>query len=261
MWEMISASVVGTSHLRLGLPCQDAHGCRVLENGAMAAVADGLGSAAKADEGARQAVDTALDTLERALHTHSPVNAQDWGGVLANAFFQARQRLEQTAEMIALPLREYGTTLLVAVVTVDGLAVGHLGDGAVVALLEDERLETISPPQRGEYANEVMPLTAPNALDLVRFSISHTPVKAIALLSDGLQNLCINAITGAPYAPFFSPFFEGISQVVDAAEASEQLAEFLASERIGLKTDDDKTLVVIGKIQSEATNPAIQNSN
>lgn len=248
MWKIIGASIIGTSHLRAGLPCQDAHGYRVWKSGVITAVADGLGSATKSDEGARLAVGTVLDLLENDLTIHSPANNEDWSEVLASAFAVARQRLEQAAETSSLPLREYGTTLLVAIVTSDRLAVGHIGDGAVVALIEEDRLETISAPQRGEYANEVAPLTAKNALDLVRFSVHSISVRAVALLSDGLQNLCINTVTGAPYAPFFSPFFNGINQVIDTTEASEQLAEFLASERICSKTDDDKTLVVTGYI-------------
>ena len=56
-WRYALASVVGTSHLASGTPCQDASTCQVLEDGSgrsvlVAFVADGAGSALYADEGA-----------------------------------------------------------------------------------------------------------------------------------------------------------------------------------------------------------------
>lgn len=251
MWQVIGASTQGTSHVRLGLPCQDAHGYSVLETYAMAAVADGLGSASKSEEGAKLAVNTVLDVLEESLTIALPTTIENWQKNFADAFAEARQSLENIAKSSSLPLRDYGTTLLVAVVTDDWLAVGHIGDGAIVALWEDDSLETVSLPQNGEYANEVTPLTAPDALKSVRFGIFPKTVKAVALFSDGLQNLSINVASGKPYAPFFAPFFDGISHAIDPEETSKQLGEFLNSERICSKTDDDKTLVVIGKIQPE----------
>jgi len=248
MWQVIGASVQGTSHIRAGIPCQDAHGYRILGSCVIAAVADGLGSAARPDEGANLVVETAVDMLIQALVSSLPLDSDSWAKIMHDVFGGARQALEQAALGNNLPLRDYGTTLVVAVVTEDWLAVGHIGDGAVVALLADNTLEMISHPQRGEYANETVPLTAPDALTLARFSIRRAPVKAVALLTDGLQNLALNLATGMPFAPFFAPFFDAISQTLDAAEASRQLAEFLNSERVCARTDDDKTMVVIGRV-------------
>ncbi len=248
MWQVIAASSRGTSHVQIGSPCQDAYGYRILENCVIATVADGLSSAKKSDEGAKLAVDTIIDVLKNALAVNHPIHSESWKQILASAFNHTRERLEQTAKITGIPLQEYDTTLLVVVITPNWLTVGHVGDGAVVALMENEILETISPPQRGEYANEVTPLTDQKALDAVRFYVRSIPVKAVALLSDGLQSLSINLATGTPYKPFFAPLFESLCQPIDTAETSLQLAEFLNSERICLKTDDDKTLLVVGKI-------------
>ena len=249
MWQIIGASVQGSSHVRSGLPCQDAHRYQIVDNCVIAVVADGLGSASQSDEGARLAVSKALTVLEQVLVVHQPNTTEDWLQILSRAFAQARQNLEQATEISGLPLREYGTTLIVAVLTPTWLAIGHIGDGAVVALLENDTLETVSVPQRGEYANEVTPLTDQNALNLAYLSARPIAVKAVAMLSDGLQNLAINIATEAPYAPFFKPFFEAICYPLDTDETSQQLAAFLDSERICAKTDDDKTLVVIGAVQ------------
>ncbi|MCX7596021.1 MAG: hypothetical protein N2235_20150, partial [Fischerella sp.] len=88
---------------------------------------------------------------------------------------------------------------------------------------------------------------APDALTLAHFSACQSSVKAVALLTDGLQNLSLNLAAGTPFRPFFAPFFDAVTKSLDSAEASRQLAEFLGSERVCARTDDDKTLIVIGK--------------
>ena len=60
-WRSAYASVVGTSHLKANLPCQDAGECRVVLSAGgcevlVACVSDGAGSAARADAGSQLAV-------------------------------------------------------------------------------------------------------------------------------------------------------------------------------------------------------------
>ncbi len=250
-WQVIAASAIGAGHLRMELPCQDAFQFQILpeRDCVIAAVADGLGSAAQAEQGAKMAVDAALQALQVGLSQQQPGTNEEWEHLLLAAFTQARQSLEDGAIAAGLPLQAFGTTLITVVVTPDTLAVGHLGDGAVVALLAPDQLMTVSPPQRGEYDNETIPLTVPEALRFVRCQAESVKAHCVALLTDGLQNLCINRATADPYAPFFAPFFEALrQQTLDTAAASSQLEQFLGSDRICERTDDDKTLVVIGKL-------------
>jgi serine/threonine protein phosphatase PrpC len=251
-WQAIGASVRGTSHVRTDLPCQDAHEYRILSDECLlAAVADGLGSASHSKEGAKIAIKAALDLLEQSLSVESISNPEEWNEILKKAFSCAAKKLQETANETGIALREYGTTLMVAVVQNDWLAIGHLGDGAVVAMLSNGEMKTISAPQRGEYANEVMPLTGQGALDSVHVTIHPSEIEALALLTDGLQNLCIQNQTSEPYMQFFTPFFDAIKKTLDIEETSKKLTEFLDSDRVCSKTDDDKTLVVVGKIQHE----------
>lgn len=252
MWQSIGASTLGTSHLKVGTPCQDAHGYRPLPQAMVAAVADGLGSAAQSHVGSALAVETALNWLEQALPnaaTH-PIDAAGWKTLLVKTFAAARQALVTQAEAHAQPLSDLATTLIVVVWTADWLAVGQLGDGAVVTYALDDTMTTAIPPQRGEFVNETFPLTQANALDLVEFCTLQEPLRAVSLLTDGLQTLSMNVATGQPYRPFFRPFFEALAAPVDTQAVSEQLRQFLASPRVCSKTDDDKTLVVISQVTS-----------
>lgn len=251
MWQVFGASEQGTSHFGTETPCQDAHGFLNKDYYLIAAVADGLGSATNSREGSSIAVDTSLKFLQNALSVSIPENEEDWKELVFQAFQTVRENLEETATNSSLALREYGTTLILVVITSEWISVGHIGDGAAVVLLEDDALETISEPMRGEYANEVMPITSNDALSHGRFLAKQIPIKAAALFSDGLQSLSLDLATGQPHERFFSPFFDVISKKIDTCEFSEKLADFLNSDRVCSRTDDDKTMVVIGKLTSD----------
>lgn len=248
-WQMIAASVPGAGHRRRGVPCQDAHRVEEVARGGMvAAVADGLGSAACAERGAQVAVDVAVTTLQATLGQAQPRTAAAWRRVLRPTFAAARTALTAMAAVEDRPLADYATTLLVAVVTKAGVAVGQVGDGAVVARLAPETLVTLSKPQRGEFANETRPLTSPEALAAVAYSWRPGPVQALALFTDGVQALCLDAADYTPYAPFFAPLFAQICQPLNRWEAEAALIAFLQSDRLNLRSDDDKTLALLGQV-------------
>ena len=244
-WRAYGASVRGSSHARVDLPCQDAHAWRPIPGGIACAVADGLGSAAQADEGARRAVAEALDALAMNIPQgceESQLLAIE--SAIRAAFVAARAALTRAAAHT--PLRDYATTLLIAAATVDWTAVGQIGDGGVVGRWPDGRLETLSSPQRGEYVNEVVPLTADDALERLRVVVWPLPVQALALFSDGLQALAMDLGSGEPFEPFFAPFLQAIADPFDAITTSQRLAAFLDAPRVCARTDDDKTLLVAG---------------
>ena len=249
MWQAIGSSVRGSGHTTTNLPCQDAHCFRISNDCIVVTVADGLGSAAKSEQGAKIAAETSLETIVEALGDEQLRGSSSWVKLLSQSFEQARRNIEQQAELDGLSLHSFGTTLIVVVATSGWLAVGHIGDGAVVASLEDGELITFSPPQRGEYCNEVKPLTASDALDLIQFSVEPVKVSGVAVFTDGLQSVSMDLVKNTPYAPFFIPLFEVISREVNTAVVSQQLSDFLNSERICERTDDDKTLVVFGNLQ------------
>lgn len=257
-WQMIAASIPGAGHVRRGLPCQDAHRVEELPRGGMVvAVADGLGSAPCAEQGAHLAVDTAVTALRAALETGQPKQGAAWRQVVRQAFTEARATLAACAAAEARPLADYATTLLVAVVTNKGVAVGQVGDGAVVARLAPGRLVTLSKPQRGEFANETQPLTHADAVPVVTYVCQPGHVQALALFTDGVQQLCLDAADYTPYAPFFGPLFTQICQPLNRRAAEAALIAFLQSERLSRRSDDDKTLALLGQV-TPANKPLVR---
>lgn len=259
MWQAIGASSIGTSHLRQDLGCQDAYRFVTEGHRLIAAVADGLGSAANAEEGARKAVDIAVTHLVSQLAEGEPGDVEKWQRLMLDTHLDVRERLEEYAQAAGVPLRNYATTLLTVVVTPEWLATAHIGDGAIVAQYVDGRLETVSVPVRGEYANSVTPLTVSNPAPHIRLRVEQGELARIALFTDGIQSLCIDEATGAPYGPFFVPLFEALGQCLDVEAASKELARFLDSERVCARTDDDKTLI-LGGIIGNPTEEGVANN-
>lgn len=252
MWQVVGASVAGRWHGRHGVPCQDAYAYEILREGVVVAVADGLGSAPRSEEGASLAVNRGIDSLKLTLNKGVPTNPDEWKSLLSSAFLAVRKALKSKAHEDEEELRSFATTLILAVVMDQWLTVGHIGDGAVVMLSADDKVKMASSPQESEYVNEVMPLTSEMALEQVRYNVYQESIKTVALLTDGLQHLSIGTVTGEPYEGFFGPFFEAISEGgLDVKEANKSLEKFLASERVAMKVDDDKTLVLVGRVAEE----------
>jgi Protein phosphatase 2C len=251
MWQGIGASVVGSSHLKTKQPCQDYYSFRIEGDLCYCGIADGLGSASHADIGARIAVESGLDALKTIISTSNKLSSQQWAEYAATAFSRARKAVLEEADKQQVAARELATTLLLAILSPQAFASCHIGDGAAVVQC-GVGIITASPPDRLEFANETTPLTSERFASALRTQFLAEPVTAVALLTDGLQNLAINSRDNAPFLPFFEPFFTGISAIEDGSLATRQLEQFLSSKRVLDRTDDDKTLVIIGRKRVDA---------
>jgi hypothetical protein len=247
----LGASVTGTSHVKGGLTCQDAHGYREVEGGVLLAVADGAGSAERSAEGAQLAAAAILDAVGMALASGWPASLQIWRDVFFDAYARAKASLERLAADEALPARAFATTLLCAALSESVLAVAQLGDGVAAAYIPGGAPDRgaggdwflAAGPQRGEYANETYFLSEAGALQHLDIFVYAEPVLALALTTDGLLRLVLDA-KRLPHVPFFQPLLTFGVETEDQTQAEAQLAAFLASERVCARTDDDKTIVL-----------------
>ena len=251
-WRVVAASVAGTAHLEMGLPCQDAHAYRLLPGGVLlAAVSDGAGSAEHGLEGAQLAVAAALAGLEALCQGAAPDDEAGWQAALTGLFAEIHAHLAAQAAAAASPLQAWAATLTCALVTDDWLVVGQVGDGAAVAEDAGGVLFLAACPQRGEYANETHFLTALDADCHVAVYTRRGPAQALALTTDGLLRLALQLPAYAPHPLFFQPLLAFARQAAHDAEAQAELAEFLACERVCARSDDDKTLLLAVRTGAE----------
>lgn len=255
-WHCIGASVRGTKAIISESPCQDYHCYKYLPTGELVvAVADGAGSASQADVGAYLACEAAVERLQLTLKDQKMETDEMWHGAICTAFDAAVTKLLREAQVKKIAVHEFATTLILMVFTPDLVVGGMVGDGTGIIKDAKENIFCIFTPQKGEYANQAYFLTAPQVLNRIEVQCVHSPLHCVALLTDGLIRLSCNTLHNHPHAGFFNPLFKFCGEAQDHAAASEELANWLNSNLINQRTDDDKTLVlVVRKHLSEEEN-------
>jgi hypothetical protein len=244
-WRIASASAAGTSHIALGIPCQDAYQTSVERLGTaevlLLACADGAGSAPRSDEGARWACDEAILALKD-LIAHRGPDAID-GNAMLDVVVRARERVIRNAADSGAPPRDFASTLLVIAVTPREAVAAQVGDGAVVIGECGNLRLAISVEQ--ELLNVTDFLVDSDARTKVRrWSAPAAGIDSIAVSTDGLMPVLIDHRKNQPHPPMFGMLFGALRETADETEVGERLSSFLRSEQVCQRTDDDKTLVL-----------------
>ena len=152
-------SIAGKSHQQMGLPCQDAHCIRQLENGwFVGAAADGVGSCANAEEGAALAVKTAVDFVCAYMpYDYSSVSIKS---MLRTAFNHTMKTILRHAEKKGLPVEDFDTTLSLVIYDGKHITYAHSGDGAILGLTAFGEVVEITQRQKAEDGISLIPLRA-----------------------------------------------------------------------------------------------------
>src|SRR5262245_52409521 len=244
MWRFAAARATGSSHIRADIPCQDYFACLALPDGAfMAAIADGAGSAAMAEQGAQIAVDAVITYLKVALEE----NRTDFDLLLREAAAAARNAVIDEAHHQGSEARSYASTLMTVVLTSDGGGAMQIGDGVIVVGDDGGDWSWMFWPQSGEYANTTYFLTDENAIDRVEIDVFRGIIKDVAIMSDGLESLALHYASKTVYAPFFTGMFEPLLKAEGSEEIgqlSAHLERFLSSDQVRSRTDDDTSLIL-----------------
>ena len=249
MWKVVSASVVGTSHLALGMECQDAHAAAVLPDGSLlVAVADGAGSACRASEASTCAVSTAVDFLTRRMAAQHPAGPDGYRCLMYETVECVRSALMElsTRQETEQPLSDFATTLLVLLATETWASTIQIGDGAIVCRSPATGLSVLSEPPAGEYINETTFVTTPDYLEHAVYKLLPAQdLDGVVLLTDGMQLLALKYSDNSAHAPFFIPLLDFASH---ADATADELETFLRSGPVCQRTDDDKTLVLAVRV-------------
>jgi hypothetical protein len=241
-WNIVGSSVLGSTHARMGLPCQDAYATSILPDGTLLlVVADGAGSANRSEEGSRIAVSNSLHFLEWNLSQHVPESPEAWQLLLRDTLRDSRLALEEIVG--DGDLYDLATTLLVVIVTQETLAAVQIGDGAIVCRDSSGPLRVLTPLTQSEYINTTCFLTGTAFEEDALFTVLPAgEIDAIAAFTDGVQYVAIGYPMNAAHPPFFNPLFAFVA--LEDSDSSE-LDAFLSSAQINERTDDDKTLVLV----------------
>jgi len=268
-WRYALASVIGSSHVKSGSPCQDASAGEIVSPAGasvfLGVVSDGAGSAPLSQVGARTACRVWRDRAEARLAAGGGLLALDHAFALETlAAFQAS--VARLARRIERPMRDFACTLLFAAVDEEHGVFAQIGDGAIVVARPGSgqdsgevgpggapRYDWVFWPEHGEYVNQTRFATEASAAVHLAFAQLRGPLDELALFSDGLEHLVLDTRRRVAHGRFFEPMFQAVRRA--PAGRSEPLCRslerFLASRTIEGRTDDDKSLILASRRTGE----------
>jgi hypothetical protein len=209
-------------------------------------VADGVGSAPLAALGARTAVAAVVAALGRAAHGRPPRTTAAWEKCLRAALTAGHRALVRAARGARRPVADLATTAVVAVLGRGGAAAAQVGNGAVVADLGHGPASLTVCRADGRYADGSRSLTDGDHLDHAQVVVRTGPVAGLAVITDGLEDLCLvrrPRASEVPHAGFFRPLFE-FARAGSGKDRNRALAAFLDSDIVRRRSDDDRTLII-----------------
>ena len=254
VWRIAAASAIGTSHIKMGLPCQDSVGVRLLDaiDGAVlvCVISDGAGSAAYAELGSRTAVNTSIQLISDFFETGGIVSEIE-KEVAAGWLTEIQSAITKLAEEAGSTPREFACTLMIAIIATETATFIQVGDGAMVASSEEsEEWYYVFWPQHGEFANSTNFVTSRDAAEVMDFENENRQIVDFAAFSDGIENLVLHSATRTVYAPFFNAMLGPVQQLLNPgldSVLSDGLSKYLNSNSVCERTDDDKSLVLASR--------------
>lgn len=255
-WKAIARSAIGTSHENQGIVCQDYGDYRIFQDVIIVgAVADGAGSAKHSDVGAKLAVETVLKCFsdinespqkEEELEPgySKGLSKEEADKLFATIVKKAIAKLHEQAAKENYSVNDLACTLLVFLATPDWFAAMQIGDGFIVMRSQESEYQLLFQPDKGEFANETTFITSANAVKEMQVKVISEKQEFICASTDGLEKVAIRLSDWEPFSPFFKPLEEYLHEPVNGEEKDKYLMEFLNSERLNSRTDDDKTLLL-----------------
>ncbi|MBF0524431.1 MAG: protein phosphatase 2C domain-containing protein [Deltaproteobacteria bacterium] len=250
-WNTVAAYLEGTRHRKTGTECQDyGEVLAVSEEMILGALADGAGRVKYSSHGAALAVKTTLQMLAQA--DWKPITSEEeTRAVFLKVLDAVGRAFSSRAGRAGWLVNDMACTLLAFVATPDWLAAMQVGDGAMVVRTAGGEYELLFTPDKGEYVNTTTFVTSANAGREMQTRMIRRPPVFICAASDGLEHVSIRYRDWTPHQPFFAPLEKYIASQPNKNQANIDFLDFLDSDRLNAKTDDDKTMILGALTKSE----------
>ncbi len=260
MLKMIGVSLIGVTHRNRGDKLQDFFGIHlndtstVINNSedqttitrglrgndpAFIFVADGAGSARHGGDGARYAVNSAIDFVRG----NPSINEQP-EELLRDILRAALDGIKRGTNELNVGIDELATTFIALYVRGRECFSVSVGDGYVI-IDDGNELRLLNEPVKGEYFNETLFITSPEvvrAIESGSVDVKRGGCNAFVVVTDGLWPTIIG---GKPYERFYRPIIDYL-RGNDVGKAVNEVLNLLRSvqERYSSVYDDDLTMVV-----------------
>lgn len=244
MFVSYGVSRVGTSHEKIGAPCQDYNIHHITADGtAIGIIADGVGNSPLSQIGSKLAAETAMKTIVRAFEEKART-FDEYIAILQLAFERSRLEIIAMAENNGKSTTLYETTLTAVIVSDEYIACGHCGDGGAVVLDADGNVRSITVQINGMYAGQVFSLVSHPERWL--FGMTKMRSSGVILATDGMYDYFnrIDENSRAQYLfGYLTPCYASADN--DALALQKSLSRHICSTEITDIVDDDRTVLVI----------------
>lgn len=270
--ELLAASRRGRSHAHSGLPRDDDFALGVFNNWYVLAVADGAGSAKFSRHGSAIACETALRICGESLAAANDLDQlfiNAWAGrlpdplrkaakkklydILPRVVAEARKELRNEASRMNGDMRDYATTLLLAIVKKfpSGWAVGtfQIGDGAMAMFYERGCVKLLAEPDEGEFGGQTRFITMKDTLDspedlMRRVNIDFVSnLDGLLLMTDGVSDAKFATLANLRRPQLWLDLWEELGQLARGRSAEADMLEWLQFWSQG--NHDDRTIAML----------------
>ena len=284
-WQVYGASSIGKSHIDSNLPNQDSIYLQKTQDGLVAVVCDGAGSAKFSQAGAAffsQSIGKMLLSLGVGLNVSRSVSVSG----IAVDLVQVKQQIIEQLSQIRLDLqsqltaesslRDYHTTFTGLLIHSNHQALlVQIGDSPLITSQFVVRhphidyftnLQVYGDDSKNEYVNETHFITQDNWQSFLRVeAIDLSQVDCLALMSDGCADLVFEGASVTPkiYRPFFGNLLFNLTQSQSSQQGSAIIEQALGNPATYRLTGDDKSLVVLLKNQQDyqSLEPMVEGQN
>lgn len=282
-WQVYGASSIGKSHIDSNLPNQDSIYLQKTQDGLVAVVCDGAGSAKFSQAGAAffsQSIGKMLLSLGVGLSVSRSVS-----GIVVDLVQVKQQIIEQLSQIrldlqsqqpAESSLRDYHTTFTGLLIHSNHQAILlQIGDSPLITSQFVVRhphidyftnLQVYGDDSKNEYVNETHFITQDHWQSFLRVEpIDLSQVDCLALMSDGCADLVFEGASVTPkiYRPFFGNLLFNLTQSQSSQQGSAIIEQALGNPATYRLTGDDKSLVVLLKNQQhyQRLEPMVEGQN
>ena len=284
-WQVYGASSIGKSHIDSNLPNQDSIYLQKTQDGMVAVVCDGAGSAKFSQAGAAFFSQSIGKMLLSLGVSHSVSVGVSHRGIAFDLVQVKQQIIEQLSQIrldlqSQLPaessLRDYHTTFTGLLIHANHQALlVQIGDSPLITSQFVVRhphidyftnLQVYGDDSKNEYVNETHFITQDNWQSFLRVEpIDLSQVDCLALMSDGCADLVFEGASVTPkiYRPFFGNLLFNLTQSQSSQQGSAIIEQALGNPATYRLTGDDKSLVVLLKNQPhyQRLEPMVEGQN
>lgn len=269
--ELLAASQRGRSHAHSGLPRDDDFALGVFDDWYVLAIADGAGSAKFSRHGSAIACETALRicgeslaagdldsifqnawtvSLPDSLRKDAKKKLYD---ILPRVVAEARKELRNEAARMNAEMRDYATTLLLAVAKKfpAGWAVGsfQIGDGAMAMFYDNGNVKLLAEPDEGEFGGQTRFITMKDTLDspedlMRRVNIDFVAnLSGLLMMTDGVSDAKFATLANLRKPELWLDLWNQMEQLAKGRNAEADLLEWLQFWSQG--NHDDRSIAML----------------